>query len=625
MLQRLRIPLFLVAALLFGFKAYIIYRFVFDLSIENTMQEMILFINPFATAIVLFSFAALMKPKRQKKYIKYLSLSGAILLFANLVYYRNFTDFITLPSILQFKNFADLGASTASSVKIWDIFLFADTLLIFYLARKSNNDLVFTYKRKSKLAIIALSFSLLLTNFVLAEIERPMLFKRGFDREYLVKNVGLVSYHIYDAIINSKTKVQKVMADGSKLSEIEKYVDQNVDDTTSSDLRGIAKDKNIIYISAESVQNFVINRKVNGEEITPFLNDLIKDSYYFNNFYHQVNLGRTSDSEFLVENSLYPLPNGSVFFTHGQNEYNGVPEIVNEHGYYSSVFHANNKSFWNRDVAYESLGYDQFYSQRYFNVNEENTIGWGLSDKAFFDQSMKYLKSMPQPFYTKFITLTNHHPYELDEKYASIDQFDSNSKTLNQYFPTVRYTDEAIEQFFNNLKESGLYEDSIIIIYGDHFGISENHNKAMGQYLNKEITPYDTVQLQRVPLIIHIPGHEDDRVIEKVTGQIDLKPTVLNMMGIKNEEDIMFGNDLFADKPKRFVAFRDGDFVTEDYVYTKNTCYDRESGEEVDGSFCEPTKDQVLKELNYSDQLIYEDLFRFQNTDSNSADKENKE
>ncbi|QHS22755.1 LTA synthase family protein [Virgibacillus sp. MSP4-1] len=622
MLQRLRVPLFLIAAFMFGFKSYIVYRFVFDLSIENTMQEIILFINPFATAIVLFSFAVLMKPKRQKKYIKYLSLFGAFLLFANLVYYRNFTDFITLPSILQFKNFGDLGASTASSLKVWDIFLFVDTVLIFYLAKKKGDALVFSYNRKSKLAMIALSFSILLTNLVLAEIERPMLFKRGFDREYLVKNVGLVNYHIYDAIINSKTKVQKVMADGSKLHEIKKYTEENINDKTSSEMKGIAKGKNIIYISAESVQNFVINRKVNGEEITPFLNDLIKDSYYFNNFYHQVNLGRTSDSEFLVENSLYPLPNGSVFFTHGQNEFNAVPEIIKDNGYYSSVFHANNKSFWNRDVAYESLGYDQFYSERYFNVTEDNTIGWGLNDKAFFDQSMKYLEAMPEPFYTKFITLTNHHPYELDEKYASIDKFDSNSKTLNQYFPTVRYTDEAIERFFKNLKETGLYEDSIIIIYGDHFGISENHNKAMGQYLNKEITPYDTVQLQRVPLIIHIPGHEDDRVIEKVSGQIDLKPTVLNMLGIENEEDIMFGNDLFADQSKRFVAFRDGDYVSEDYVYTKDTCYDRETGEKLDKSACEPIKDKVLKELNYSDQLIYEDLFRFQDTASTRKGKE---
>ncbi|MRG86586.1 LTA synthase family protein [Salinibacillus xinjiangensis] len=610
MLQRFKMPLFLIAALMFGLKSYILYRFVFDLSIENTMQEIILFVNPFATSIVIFSFAVLMKPERQKKYIKYMALFGTILLYVNLGYYRNFTDFITLPTIMQFKNLGDLGSSATSSIKMGDILLFVDIIILFYLSRKSQTGLVYQFQRKSKLSILALSFAILLTNFVLAEIERPMLFKRGFDREYLVKNVGLFNYHVYDIVINSKTKVQKVLADGSKLNDVEEYVDKNVDQP-KSDLWGIAKDKNIIYISLESVQSFVINKKINGEEITPFLNDLIEDSYYFKNFYHQTNLGKTSDSEFIVENSLYPLPNGSVFFTHAQNDYHAVPEIIKDEGYYSAVFHANNKSFWNRDVMYESLGYDQFYSERFYNVNKENTIGWGLNDKSFFDQSIKYLESMPKPFYSKFITLTNHHPFELDEKNANIDQFDSNSRTLNQYFPTVRYTDEAVKQFFEQLKESGLYEDSIIILYGDHYGISDYHNKAMGQFLGKKITPYDNIQLQRVPLIVHIPGNEDDRVIDKVSGQIDLKPTVLNMLGIENKNDITFGTDLFAKKPNDFIAFRNGDFVNEENVFTEGTCYDRKTGEEVDMKACEPLKDKVLEELGYSDELIYGDLFRF--------------
>jgi lipoteichoic acid synthase len=616
MLHRFKWPLFLIASLMFGLKTYILYRFVFDLSIETVFQEIILFINPFASSMLVFSLAVFMKPATQKKYIKYLALFGTIILYVNLAYYRNFADFITLPSLFMFKNFGDLGSSASSLTKLGDLFIFLDVAIIFYLSRKKNDNHVYEYPRKRKLQIMALSFTLVLTNLVLAEIERPMLFLRGFDREYLVKNVGLFNYHIYDIAINSKTKVQKVLADGSELEDIEAYVDENIMNKEKSDLWGIAKDKNIIYISAESLQSFVINETINGEEITPFLNDLIEDSYYFNNFYHQVNLGKTSDSEFIVENSLYPLPNSSVFFTHGQNEYRAVPEIIKEHGYYSAVFHANNKSFWNRDVMYDSLGYDQFFSERFYNVTEENKIGWGLHDKSFFDQSIKYLESIPQPFYTKFITLTNHHPFELDKKYASIDKFDSSSTTVNQYFPTVRYMDEAIEEFFNQLKQSGLYEDSIIIIYGDHYGISEYHNDAMEDFLDKEITSYDSKQLQRVPLIIHIPGHEDDRVIETVSGQIDLKPTVLNMLGIENNNDIYFGTDLFSNDRKPYLAFRNGDFITDQFMFTDDKCYDRKSGIEIEVEDseqdpCEPYKNQVLTELDHSDDLIYGDLFRF--------------
>jgi lipoteichoic acid synthase len=631
MLKKIKWPMFLIATLLFGFKTYIIYRFLFDLSIENTMQELILFINPFASALIVFGLSVFMRPKRQKTYIKYTSLIGTLIVYINLVYYRNFTDFITLPSIFQFKNFGDLGSSAANLIHFGDIFIFLDVVLLFILARKADDRFVFNYRRRHKLQVMTLSVALLFTNFVLAEIERPMLFLRGFDREYLVKNVGLFNYHIYDIVINSKTKVQRVLADGSELEDIEKYVDENIQSKDKSDLFGIAKGKNVIYISAESLQSFVINNTINGEEITPFLNDLIEDSYYFENFYHQTSLGKTSDSEFIVENSLYPLPNSSVFFTHGQNEYHATPEILKEHGYYSAVFHANNKSFWNRDVMYESLGYDQYFSETFYNVTEENSIGWGLNDKEFFDQSMKYLESLPQPFYAKFITLTNHHPFEIDPKLASVDQFDSNSKTVNQYFQTVRFMDEAIEGFFNNLKESGLYEDSIIIIYGDHYGISEYHNDAMSQYLGKEITPFDNIQLQRVPLIIHIPESNDDKVIDKVAGQIDVKPTLLSLLGIENKDDILFGTDLFSDDRKEFIAFRDGDFVTEDYVFTQDICYDRETGEEIPAdenteSPCQPYKDQVLNELEHSDDLIYGDLFRFHDFEGNAIQSgKNKE
>src|SRR5690554_5038781 len=159
---------------------------------------------------------------------------------------------------------------------------------------------------------------------------------------------------------------------------------------------------------------------------------------------------------------------------------------------------------------YEQLGYDRFYTEDDYEITEENSIGWGLKDIDFFEQSMDHLLEMQQPFYAKLITLTNHFPFDLDEEDHFIDPYDSNSQTLNKYFPTVRYMDEAIRIFFEKLKEDGLYEDSIIIIYGDHYGISTNHNKAMSMYLDKEVTPYVEVELQQVPLIIHIPGVEGE-------------------------------------------------------------------------------------------------------------------
>ena len=225
---------------------------------------------------------------------------------------------------------------------------------------------------------------------------------------------------------------------------------------------------------------------------------------------------------------------------------------------------------------YQSLGIDHYYGEESYEVTEENSIGWGLKDKPFFEQSTKILQKLQQPFYAKLITLTNHFPFELGEEDKSIEPYNSILNTLNNYFPTVRYMDEAIEQFFNQLKNSGLYENSILVIMGDHNGISANHNRAMSQYLGKEeITLYDHVQLQRVPLFIHIPGYGKGGVKSEVSGQIDVKPTLLNLLGIKNSDDIQFGNHLFSNNRKGFIALRDGSFISEDYNHTNSTCYDR--------------------------------------------------
>ncbi|TFJ93674.1 LTA synthase family protein [Lentibacillus salicampi] len=648
--KRFKMPLYIVAALLFGIKTYIMYRFMFSLELENRMQEFILFINPFITAFLIFAISVWFKKQsRQMKFLRYSALVGSLILYLNLVFYRSFDDFITAPQLFQASNMGDLGASILTLTEVHDVLLFLDAAVIWYLSRKKTDIMSVSYQKSGKVFALAMSFLLLAGNFFLAEMERPQLFTRAFDREYLVKNIGLFNYHVYDMAVHSKVKTQRVFADGNELPEIREYVDEEVQRDAKPPLYGIAEDKNVIFISLESLQSFVINNEVNGEEITPFLNSLTNDesTYYFENFYHQTEQGKTSDSEFLVENSLYPLSRGAVFFTHGQNEYHGLSEILGEAGYFSSVFHANNKSFWNRDQMYGSLGVDQFYGEEAYEVNVDNSVGWGLKDKPYFEQSIKYLQSMEEPYYSKFITLTNHFPFGLSEEDSSIDKYDSNSSTLNNFFPTVRYMDEAVEQFFDQLKASGLYEDSVIVLMGDHYGISENHNKAMSQYLDKdEITPYDHVQLQRVPMFVHIPGHEDGEVISKVTGQIDVKPTLLNLLGVPAENDIFFGNDMFAQDRKGYIALRNGDFVSDDYISTSSICYNRETGEPVESEVdseertaentaasaanqnnnpCEPIQQKVEQELELSDTIIYGDLFRFADFPGTSAPAEDNE
>ncbi|QOY38282.1 LTA synthase family protein [Anaerobacillus isosaccharinicus] len=598
------------AVFLLWIKTYVIYKVGFRISSEKLLQEFLLFINPLSSAVFLLGFCLFFRGKLKYIMVILVSLFATIVLYGNLVYYRFFSDFLTWPVLFQTGNAKDLQGSVFELMSPLDLFLLVDVMILLILFLKSKRPVAETIKYE-KIGLFATALLLFIVNLTIAQIERPQLLTRAFDREMLVKNIGTFNYHIYDAFIQSKAKTQRVFASSSDILEVRNYTMSNYKKPDAT-MFGIAQDKNIILISMESIQSFVINKEVDGEEITPFLNNLIKDSYYFENFYHQTSQGKTSDSEFLVDNSLFGKDSGAVFFTHSGNEYNALPEILKSKDYYTSVMHANNKSFWNRDLMYEALGYDHFFDIASYEVTDENSIGWGLKDADFFEQSIAHLKSQPTPFYTKFITLTNHFPFELSEEDQFIDELDTNSRTLNQYVTTVRYMDYALEVFFDRLKAEGLYENAVFILYGDHYGISDYHNKAMSMFLEKEeITPFDSVQLQRVPMYIHIPGHVNNKTLQTVSGQIDVKPTILHMLGIEDRNEIQFGTDLFSPYRKSFVVLRDGSFVTDTHVYTKDTCYLKNTGEEVEMTYCEPYRQKAKLDLHYSDKMIYGDLLRF--------------
>ncbi|MCK6204437.1 LTA synthase family protein [Bacillus infantis] len=591
-------------------KTYIAYKTSFDIKIENFKQELILLINPLSFLMFVLGFGLFLKKKNQVRYVVISSFIISAILFANVVFYRFFNDFLTVPVLFQTSNMSDLGSSVSELLNLTDLLYFADFIILAIIMMFRPQALVYReHSQKNRRAFFLAAVAIAFFNLGLAETERPQLLTRTFDREMLVKNIGTYNYHIYDVFLQSKSSAQRALADGSELADIGNYARASYV-APADDMFGIAKGKNVILISMESTQNFVINEKVNGQEITPFLNDFIKDSYYFNNFYHQTAQGKTSDSEFLVDNSLYPLSRGAVFFTHSGNKFAAAPEILNQNGYYTASLHANNKSFWNRDIMYDSFGYQRFYSLPDYEVTETNSVGWGMKDIDFFEQSIQHLKEMPEPYYAKFITLTNHFPFELGEEDQFIEPYTSGNKTVDNYFPTVRYTDEAIKNFIQKLKDEGIYEDSIIILYGDHYGISENHNKAMGEFLGTEVTPFVSTQLQRVPLIIHIPGQEG-KTISKVSGQIDIKPTILHLLGIDTRDDIDFGSDLFANDRQEFTVLRDGSFITKDYIYTRDTCYSKETAEPADAAACEPYIEKAKNELEYSDKIIYGDLLRF--------------
>lgn len=596
-------------------KTVIVYYTSFDMEIENVMQHIILIINPLSFLLIIYGLSLFLKSdKGRNRYIIGTSLVLSIIVYANVAFYRFFSDFITLPVLFQTSNFSDLGSSASETVQLVDSLYFIDVLLLIVAVKWMPKVIeTVTVRKEFRRAYFILAAATIFLNLGLAETERPQLLTRSFDRELLVKNIGTYNYHLYDIYIQSKSSAQRVLADGSELVEVNNYVRSN-QATPNEEMFGKYEGRNLIVISLESLQNFVINNQVNGEVVTPFLNSLTNnpDTFYFNQFYHETGLGKTSDAEFLVENSLFGLGGGAVFFTHSGNTYNSMAERLGEQGYFTNVMHPNNKSFWNRDMMYKSLNIEKFYDVDSYTVGEGQAVNWGMKDIPFFEQSAELMTQMPQPFYTRMITLTNHYPFYLDEEDKFISEYTSNSGTLNRYFQTVRYMDEAVKLFFDDLKQKGLYDNSIIVMYGDHYGISENHNEAMAMYLNKEeITPYDNALLQSTPLFIHVPGSGDGKVMEEIAGQIDIRPTILHLLGIETSKDMQLGADLFSNEHEDFVIFRDGRFVTDKLVYAGEVCYDKATGQETDVAACQPYVERAVYELESSDRIINGDLLRF--------------
>lgn len=597
----------MLCLLIVWLKTFIVSEAVFQININQMLEAFIFAFNPLLFLFAVCCLGLLFKPETQMIYYVSLSLLLSVILYSNVVYYREFSDIITLPMLLMTSNMGDLSSSVVELIHWSDFVYFIDLALIGFLIYKKEPWLTVTKINYNQVKVPAIILLLLLT-FGLTQL-KAIDQKYSFNRVHLIQTLGLYNFYFYDGYIQASSSMQTILSEEDDWSSINKYLEKNRH-LPNPAYSGLAKDMNVIVVSLESFESFVIGETLNGKEITPFLNELIEESYYFENFYYQTGQGKTSDAEFIVNNSLYPLGRGAVFQTHADNEYQALPEILTNNGYHTSTFHANDPTFYNRDVMYESLGYEDVYSFSDYEISMTNSVGWGMKDIDFIEQSIDYMTELPEPFYGTVLTLTNHFPYQLDEEDHFIDELDSDSEIVNRYFPTVRYTDEAMRVLVDGLKVEGLYENTMFVIYGDHYGITSNHYDELGKILEKDINFYESVKLKRVPLIIHIPGMEGE-AIETISGQIDIMPTLLNLLGISEKDMTMFGTDLFLSDRKNFAVLRDGSVITDEFIYSNERCLDYGTGKEISLESCELLREKGATELNYSDKIIYGDLFRF--------------
>lgn len=599
--------LIVFAAIILWVKTVVVSLAGFNFHIQSAAEVFLIVLNPTGSLFLILSICFLFRKKFSKAAFIIINILITGLLFGDLLYYRFYSDFVTVPILFQFKNVGGIGPSTTELMSYWDIMLFVDLIVMIYLTLKIKNPVPIRQSFMKKFVFTGIGLFFITAS--LAVINTPYLFSTSYDREQMVKSIGPYNYHMFDISSAAFSPLKKVFASETDTIAAVNYTDAKEDE--KANVEGIAKGKNVVLISMESTQNFVINQKINGEEITPFLNDLIKESYYFDSIYDQTAQGKTSDSEFMIDTSLYPLASGSVFVRKPSNVFNALPKILKENGgYYNAVLHGNNAGFWNRENIYKGLGYDRFFSKVDYEVSEEDSINFGLKDIPFFEQSAEHIAELPQPFYTRLITLTNHFPFLIDEEDQYISEPKTSQGVVNRYVTTVRYQDEAIKKLFDKFKELGLYENTIFVLYGDHFGISEMYEDGLLELLEMEKSPVNTVELHKVPVIIHIPGQEAEQ-FSNIGGQVDIRPTLLSLLGISNVDTPNFGHNLMTRDEDHPVIFRDGSFTTENYTYIDNVCYEKDSGDVAKEGACEPYLEGVREELEMSDEILNGDLLRF--------------
>ena len=621
-LTQTKLGFFTIILVTFWLKTYVIYLTKFNLGAEGAMQNFLLFLNPLPSGLLLLGIGLFFKGRKSYWIMIAIDFVLSLWLFANILYYREFSNFLSLSIIKTSGSTADnLGKSIVGITRVTDFLAFMDiALIIFLMVSKVVKYDLRPLKLRFNLLLEGIAVLLIGINLLMAQKDRSGLLTRTFDNSYIVKYLGMNEYAVYDAFKTAQTSEQMAKANVSDLQSVKKYLKVNYVKPNSA-YTGVAKGKNVMVIHLESFQQFLIGYKWKGKGVTPNLNKLYhaKNTLSFSNFYNQVGQGKTSDAEMMLENSLFGLQSGSAMSSYGtSNTFESAPAILKQQGgYTTAVMHGGAGSFWNRNNAYKQFGYEYFMPLSYYQNKPKYYIGYGLKDKIFFSQSIKYIERLPQPFYLKLITVTNHYPYDLDKKNQSIDKTDTGDETVDGYVQTAHYLDQAVGQLMRWMKKTGLDKNTLLVFYGDHYGISGNHHKASAELLDQdEFTNFDNLKFQRVPLMFHMKGLKGG-IKNTYGGEIDVLPTLLNLLGITNKGTIQFGHDLLSNKAPQIVAQRNGDFITPLYAKVGSTYYDTKTGEEI----IKPDKklktelvaisNKVTTQLSLSDRVIAGNLLRF--------------
>ncbi|MDG5471946.1 LTA synthase family protein [Jeotgalibacillus sp. ET6] len=581
--------------------------YLFSLA-TTTYFSFYMLIVSLGSAFLLSFWILSIAPKKRRWMLVGFSVLISFLIVSNGWYYRYFTDLLSVSLVIQLPQMDAVGGGMQDIIQWYDFLFFLDALIILVFLVINRKKTIPSYSRKSRitapLAALAAGLVLFFTPLLLTR-DGELIEPNPISNLKNYYQTGMIGYHAVD-IVN---EMDEAWFEDAELSaeEKEEILSFQEEKQQAQKTEEVDELPNIIVVQLESFQSSVIGQEIDGQVVTPNLNEFKDESIYFSNFYHQTHEGRTSDAEFIINTSFYPLKSGSVYTRYPGHSFGSLPEELSNEGYETAAFHAFRPNFWNRDQMYENFGFDEFYSIDDFP--DEREIGLTLNDKDFFLTGVEKMSGMEEPFYSFMVALTSHTPYSFPDDMKTLDFGLFDEEILRNYYHNVHYVDSAFGAMKEKLIEEELWDRSMIVVYGDHDSALFKEDREMAQYENAE-TAVDYFELGRkVPLFIKPASSEEGRIVEKSGGQIDVAPTILSLAGI--QPDFMMGTSLLSEE-KGVTAFRDGSFVYDGYYYESNlwnesgngTCYSLETEQKVETDRCAAMVKEAEKQLQLSDLII---------------------
>lgn len=557
---------------------------------------------------VFFCLIELVAPKRRLGAYLIVDLLLTSVYFAVIMYYKYFGIIVTYHAAQQIHQLGEVKSSVFSLMHPYFLLIYTDIVLLALALLFSRRfrvwckSLATARGTNRRLAGAGLALSLLLC------VANIVSHRDSINEIKQAQGMGILNYEAYTAF----AELLEEEVDPAEVTREAIDALKGVKPVAEPAYRGVARGKNLIVIQLEAFQDFLIGLTVDGREVTPNMNRLAREGWYFPHFYQQVGQGNTSDAEFVVNTSLYIPRHRAASEVYAEKELPGLPRLLAEHGYDTMTFHTNDAVFWNRKELYPALGFSRYYDRAFFG--DVDVVMFGASDEVLYGkvaEELERLAAEGRPFYAMVVSMSGHHPFNLPRRKYRMELPERLEGTLvGDYIRAQNYADAALGEFVDRLKAAGLWDNSVVVIYGDHVGLPKYSLTAYEKQLMKEWfgRDYGVQDMLNVPLILHVPG-TGPQVFEGVGGQVDILPTLANLLGIPLGDRIYFGQDLLNQPgnllPERYYL-PSGSLITDTGVFVPGKGYEDGVSYALDGGRLErpaATREQferALRLLNMS-------------------------